>query len=156
VVTAMVDDPMIGGATWPRVVEYEGNAAIIYDAANSVIPLYIRPMSPRPEHPGEFENRHPLSHMSADMPAVAAWQTQIGVAFRDFRDGSIKYAWYSSDDPTGDGLLDSGEDWRIVTVDERQTEGVVSLVFQSNGVPHVGYTVSADSLLYIAHMVPTS
>ncbi len=53
-------------------------------------------------------------------------------------------------------MLDSGADWRIVTVDERQTEGAIGLVFQVYGIPEVSYTVSADGLLYLAHMVPTS
>jgi hypothetical protein len=150
----LVDDPPLGGACWPLLVQYQGHAALIYESVNGVLPL--TPGQHSPESPAEFANRHRISHMSADSTAVAVRQSVLGMVFRDPRDGSVKYAWYDSDDPVGDGTLDSGADWRVVTVEPRQTVGKVSLCYMQFGIPLVGYTLAADDLFYLAHIVPTS
>lgn len=151
VVTTMVDSPWLGGAE-PHLADWMGNAAIIYDSANSVIPRYARPVEARPETPDEFMNRHCISHMGAQNVTVVANGSTLGMAFRDYRDGSVKYAWYDGTEAD----LDSGADWRVVTVDERQTSGDISLCYVLGGIPMVGYNVVADSNFYLAHMVPTS
>lgn len=143
--TATVDTELYMGQT-NAIFQFLGTASLVYHAYGDDL-YFARSLVKTPTGPEDFVHKHVMAH-NADYTELDAEPIQDGVAvaYRDLTSGAVKLAW------TQGGTVESGAEWKTVTVDERLAFGYVRLAVLDDGsVGIVYYTIADDSLNY-AHV----
>ncbi|MCB1217745.1 hypothetical protein KDL44_10145 [bacterium] len=142
--TALVEDPPLGGG-FNDVMSWQGLPTMVYDQFWSV-PRLARADMVHPALPEDFSWHHDLWNRGMDSPAMADLGGTLGIAWHDFHDYSVWFAYYSG--PPGDAA--GPADWKVAQVDSRATSGDICIVTLPGNLPGISYYVDADTQLYFA------
>ena len=148
----LVHDPPLGGVI-SATVDWQDSAALFYDSINSTDPRFARTEQPVPLATNEFQDHHVIIGRGAENFAACVIGDVIYAAWRDTATGAVLCGWYDGDPEAGPT---AGADWKVAVVDERETQGEISIVQLYYGIPGICYHVNADGLFYFARPVPTS
>jgi len=150
--TSAVHIPSLGGAD-SATVNWQDTPALFYDSVNSTDPRFARGAVTMPTSAGDFEYHHRILGRGSENIVAFANDQWVGAAWRDMQTGGVMFAMYDYIPQFGP---DSGSDWKVALVDDRNTAGEIGLTSIFGGVPAICYHATADGLLYFARMVPTT
>ena len=142
--TGLVEDPPLGGG-YNDVLFWQGQATMVYDQFWSV-PRMARADVTHPAQPDDFSWHHDLWDRGMDSPAMVDLGGTLGIAWRDFHDYSVWFAYYDGQPGDAGGPAD----WKVVQVDSRVTSGDICAVVLPGNLPGISYYVDADTQLYFA------
>ncbi|MEZ5338122.1 MAG: hypothetical protein R3F46_07620 [bacterium] len=111
--------------------------------------LYAHGSKTGPLSPADFQHQHVVDESTVgESLAVINLQSGMGVVYREMDGSSVRFAW------TEGFPVNSGNDWYILTVDERPTLGDISVSYLQDGRPCVCYHTINPPALQFSVMVP--